>query len=355
MIKWFTILLAVCGLALGIWTVSTSGEKLPRPAPARPPSVNPFDHGIAATGLIEAASRNIVIGVPEQGLVVKVCVEVNEAVQKDQPLFELDRRSLEAEQVRAAAAVEVAEAELFRVKSLPRAEDLPPLEAAVTQAKTTLAELEDLAARTKTAFESKAATPWEDAQARYRADAARAALATAQANLARARAGAWAPELASAKARVDQARAELAALKLRIERLTVRSPIDGVVLQRNIEPGEFGSTGPGAQALVLGDISKLHVRAKVDEEDAPLLRSGARGVARLRGAVLKEYPLRMIRIEPWAQAKSQLSGATTERVDTRVVDAVFEVERDARTDETPLFLSQMVDVFIEAPAATTQP
>ena len=76
MVKWITILVAGLGLSVGIYTVATNEKTVERPAPARAPSVNPFERGIAASGIVEATSRNIGVAPPDAGLVTEVLVEV---------------------------------------------------------------------------------------------------------------------------------------------------------------------------------------------------------------------------------------------------------------------------------------
>ncbi|MCX5661920.1 MAG: HlyD family efflux transporter periplasmic adaptor subunit [Planctomycetota bacterium] len=354
MVKWLTIMLALAGLAMGIYTVATAHEPLPKPPPAQPPSVNPYARGIAATGLVEAASRNVSVASPEPGLVVEVVAQPNAVVRKGDPLFIMDRRPLEAELVRMAAAVDVAKAELERIESQPRAEDIPPLKAALEAAKVQAADEEDQYQRTAGAFKASAASEGEVARRKFAAEAARARVEQAQATLLRMQAGAWAPELRAAKARVAQAEADVAALRIRLDRMTIRAPIDGTVMKRFIEPGEYAMTSGSAganPAMVLGDLTRLHVRAQVDEEDSSLLVAGARGTARLRGAVSREYPLRMLRIEPWAQPKNNITGLTPERVDTRVVDVVFEMVPTGEAGALP-YPGQLVDVYIETEGET---
>ena len=76
-----------------------------------------------------------------------------------------------------------------------------------------------------------------------------------------------------------------------------------------------------------------------------MLRTGAAAQARVRGQKAILVPLTMIRIEPLAQPKVQLSGATTERVDTRVLEVLFRVQGSAT-----LYPGQLVDVFIDGGA-----
>ncbi|MGE3109355.1 MAG: HlyD family secretion protein [Phycisphaerales bacterium] len=348
MTKWITILLCLVGLAIGAFAVATSGEKPPNPPPLAAPSVNPYANGIAASGSIEAESRNVSISPPVGGLVMAMLVHVNESVKVGQDLFRLDSRDLQAQLLREEAALRVARAQLGRLKAQPREEDLPPLRAEVARAKARLADMQFWYDTLSKATSDNAVNPTELTRTRFALEAAQADLATAETNLARAQAGAWSEDIAISEAQVGQAQANVDAVKALIERMTVRSPIDGVVLKRNIEPGAFAraeSTDPGSAALVIGDLSTLHVRARVDEEDTPRLREGAASVLRVRGASEQAIPLKMVRIEPLAEPKVTLTGSVTERVDTRVVEVVFEV-----TGKTPfrLFPGQVVDVYIEA-------
>ncbi len=344
MIKWLTILVACLGLGVALYAVATEGQdRVVPPAPAAPPSVNPFARGIAAAGTVEAASRNIAIAPPEGGLVAEVFAPVGGSVKRNDPLFRLDTRLLEAELVRARSAEVASAARLARLKAQPRAEDVPALEAAVARATAQLADAEDQLEDTRRAATSQAVSASEMSRRSFAVDVARAELRQNDARLKLVQAGAWGPDVAVAEAELSQAQAEVQSIQLRIDRLTVRSPIDGVVLKRNIEPAQFVSTA--ASAMVVGDLSTLRVRARVDEEDAPLLRDRARGVARVRGVESESLDLRWLWVEPLAQPKTELTGATVERVDTRVVEVMFEITGRARAR---LFAGQVVDVFIDA-------
>ncbi len=63
---------------------------------------------------------------------------------------------------------------------------------------------------------------------------------------------------------VGQAQANLALLEAQLAKLKVVSPMDGVILTRNIEPGEF--VQPGAAALTMGDLSQLTITVYVPED-----------------------------------------------------------------------------------------
>lgn len=346
MFRWIVIVIALIGVGVGVYSAATTQEQLPKPPPAQPPSVNPYPHGIAATGLVEAATRNIAIAAPEPGLVTAVQAQVGERIRKDQPLFEIDRRPLEAELLRARAGKTAAEAELARMRALPRPEDIPPLEAAVQQAQARVKDATDEFERVSAALAKDAATQSEVNRKRYAMEAAQAELAAAKANLAKMKAGAWAREIAVTQAQLAAADADIDALCVRIERLTVRSPIDGTVIKRNIEPGEFATPADAEPAMVVGDVSSLNIRAQVDEQDVAMLKEGAAGLARPRGPVETLMPLTMLRIEPLAMPKRQITGMASELVDTRVVEVLFRV---ADSKGVAIYPGQLVDVFIDVP------
>lgn len=364
MIRLITIVLAVAGVCVGVWAVTVSKQEKPVLALARPPSVNPFPNGVAALGFVEARGRNVNIAAPEAGLVTGVLADVGDAVKAGQPLLQLDTRSLEAELVRAEAAVRAGESEIARWRSLPRAEDVPPLEAAVARAQAQVNDREEQYRLTAQAQLRGAATSRDESSSRFALEAAKAEAARAQADLAKVKAGGWQADYAVLAANVESARAQAGSLRVLIERLTVKAPRDGVILRRQIEPGEY--TAPSgfagsAPALILGDLSRLNVRAQVDEEDIALVAASAKAVCRTRGAFTREIALRLVRIEPFARPKSDLSGANAERTDTRIIDVVFEMDGVAgggaggdAGSATPggpsLYPGQAVDVFIDAAA-----
>jgi hypothetical protein len=99
---------------------------------------------------------------------------------------------------------------------------------------------------------------------------------------------------------------------------------------------------------VIGDLSKLNVRAQVDEEDIGLVGMSSKAIGRTRGAVQRELELKIVRIEPYARPKPTLSGSNIERTDTRVIDVVLEVVGAAGSkEEYRLVPGQAVDVFLD--------
>ena len=345
MFKRFSILLSIIGLVIIVYVVATSNREIPSPPPAAPPSVNPFPRGIAGLGMVETAGREVNVAATESGRVIEVFVEVGDVVKAADQLFRLDDTMMRSELMRAEGARAAAAAELSRIESWPRDEDIPALRASADEARSRLADAQDRYTKLTAASERNAATPDEVDRQRFLVETSRATAAVAQANLDRLLAGPWKADVDVAKATLAQRESEMQAIGLRLENLTVRATRDGSILKRNIDPGEYAATGMGGgmPALVLGDLSRLQLRAQVDEEDATLLRMGAEGRGRVRGQDPREVSLKMIRIEPLALPKSQITNSNTELIDTRVIEVIFEV---LPGDRPPLYPGQVLDVFI---------
>src|SRR6185295_11148572 len=124
----------------------------------------------------------------------------------------------------------------------------------------------------------------------------------------------------------------------------VRAPTRGVVLQINVRAGEFAPSGAlQAPLMLFGKLERMHLRVDVDENDAWRFRKDAAAVAFVRGNRQMKTDLRLERVEPYVVPKRSLTGDSTERVDTRVMQAVYSFPRAA----LPVYVGQQMDVFIE--------
>lgn len=94
----------------------------------------------------------------------------------------------------------------------------------------------------------------------------------------------------------------------------------------------------------------LHIRVDVDEHEAWRVRPQAEAVVAVRGNANLKVPLTFVRFEPLVVPKRSLTGDSTERVDTRVLQVIYRIEDDSQR----LFVSQQMDVFIEAADLKTE-
>ncbi|MCG3136591.1 MAG: Inner membrane protein YibH [Phycisphaerae bacterium] len=325
--------------------VSTNQESWPQKDPPHPPGENPFRAAVAGSGLIEPQSENIEISSPVPGLVRELFVAVGQQVRRGDALLKLDDRALQAElQVRTAAFAS-AEAELNRLEQLPRPEEIPVAQASVTEAEALLADREFRYLHTKKLYEEGKSNEFEFVTAEQAYKLAQAQLARAQAELKLLEAGSWESDRQVARAAVEQARAAVEQVKTELDRLIVRATVDGEILQVDVRPGEFVATPPLQPLIVLGDLSKLHARVDIDENDIPRLNTAASAKAFARGAPQEAFTLHFVRIEPYVIPKRSLTGQTFERVDTRVLQLIYVID----APPGKLFVGQQVDVFIDSP------
>jgi len=147
-----------------------------------------------------------------------------------------------------------------------------------------------------------------------------------------------------AAARLELAQAELDQAKVELDRAVVRAPISGMVLKVNLRKGEYAQAGGLAVPLMtMGNVDPLHVRADIDEADSARICGESPAVARLRGDPAIAVKLSFVRFEPYVVPKRSLTDDTAERVDTRVLQAIYAYPPAA----FPAFVGQLVDVFIE--------
>jgi HlyD family secretion protein len=298
--KYILPLVALAGVAFAIFTVVWGDKTRPSVPPVSDAAQSPYQSSVAGSGIVEASTENISIGTQIAGIVSKIFVEIGSDVSAGDPLFKIDDRSLLAELNVRRAAVQVAEAQLADAQyELALAESL-----SVER----IASVEEL-------------------------DKDRFAAQKAQAQL-------------------GQAKAELESINTELERLTVRAPVAGQVLQLKVHLGEFAQVAPTTAGqpplILLGSVTPLHVRVDVDENDASRVSTGTPAIGYVRGNKNITTPLKFVRFEPYVVPKKSLTGDSTERVDTRVLQVIFSFERG----NLPIYVGQQMDVFIGTPEST---
>lgn len=289
--KSFVFILAFLGILSAIWVAKKGVEPPPEVPPRIEPSQKPYSKGIAASGIIEAVGENFCLGSPEDGIVQHVYKNVWDEVKKGDPLFQLDTRVLEAELKVAEAKEEVALAQHQRIH--------------------------DQFQRLRSIKNSRAISQEE---LRSKENEARIATST-----------------------LHQMKKEREKVAVLMDRLTIRSPLDGIVIQKNIKVGEHLVSG-GTPPMILGNMAQFQVRADVDEYNASRLKAGAAGIAYPKNCPNHAIPLTFIRIDPYVVPKMSLTGSSQEKVDTRVLQVIYTFEKPA---ELSLYIGQQVDVYIE--------
>lgn len=288
--KSLSFYLAIFGILSAIVFSHITG-RAPAPAVfAKKPPVAPFSDYIAATGIIESEDKNIEVGPPEGGLVEKLWFNVGDRVQKGDPLFQIDTRNLVAK--------------------------LAVQETNILLEKANLQKNMALLARYNSVKDPRSISK-EDLQTRQ--DDVR---------------------IAEMKLKVKGAEAE--ETRLQIERLTVRTPKDGIILQQNVREGEYIATD---KALILiGNVEQLQVRADIDEQNAGYFNKDMPAIAFPKNNSSIVIPLKFVRVEPFVIPKQSLTGSSQERVDTRVLQVIYAFNPP---ENYHVYVGLQVDVYIE--------
>jgi HlyD family secretion protein len=259
--KWIWIVVVVlllAGAAFGVRAALKPSKDID-PSKLATVEMGSIARSVVATGKIEPRST-VEVKSKASGIVKKIYVEYGDIVKQGQILAELDKEELQARlreskaNVQAAeAAEEASTASLERNKSEAEGPDLPFLKSGMDRARKL--HKEGLIAQSLV----------EDAEKLYQM--ALNKQATAQRALAVSRA-----DITRSKAQVAQARAMLERTEEDLRNSTIVSPIDGLVLSRDVEIGNAVSSilvvGSNATLLFkLGDVSDVFVRGKVDQAD----------------------------------------------------------------------------------------
>ncbi|MEA2707487.1 MAG: HlyD family secretion protein [Phycisphaerales bacterium] len=303
--------LAALGVLFAVYSVVTGQRQVPPAQPVTEPAQPKYASYVAGAGIVETSTENIAVGTFVPGVVTEMFVKVGDQVKAGAPLFKVDDRDLQAElEVRRAFAKSAA--------------------ARVATENASLADARNQLERWQTVTDVQAVSKDEVDRKRFAVQIQEAKLAQAQAE-------------------VQSAEAQVRATQIEMDRRVIKAPVDGELLQVKVRLGEYAPAGSLAQPLMLmGNTKTLHVRVDVDENDAWRVRADAPATGYVRGNRDINTSLRFVRIEPYVIPKRSLTGDSTERVDTRVLQVLYAFEGG----QLPIYVGQQMDVFIDAPPAS---
>jgi HlyD family secretion protein len=225
---------------------------------------------VSATGNLQPTNE-VEVGSELSGLVTDVNVDNNDRVTKDQVLAKLDTSRLQDAIVQGQAALQSAQASVAQAQ------------ASEQQARATMARYQEV--RQLSNGKVPSATEMD----------------TAQADLARAIA-----VVRTAEAAVAQARAQLSSDQTSFSKATIRSPVTGVVLSRQVDPGQTVAASFNAPVLFLiaEDLSKMRLEVKVDEADVGEVDAGQTATFQVDAFPGRTFPARVQRVDVGANASS---------------------------------------------------
>jgi len=252
--RWFTVLLVGIAVVVGVMRLRAS-----RPEPGAQYQMDTVERGtltvtITATGELKSLTQ-VNIGTEISGIVESVNVDFNSPVRVGQILAQVNTEKIEAQAAQARAALLSAEAK--RLQS----------QATFKEAQAELAKLEHVRELSGGRVPS-----------RHEIDSQEATVKRAEA------------EEAVSAAQVTQSRASLAAIETDIRKAVIRSPIDGIVLDRQVDPGQTVAASFQTPTLftLAEDLTRMKLIIDVDEADIGTVRVGQHAIFRVDA-----YPDRM--------------------------------------------------------------
>ncbi len=318
-----TLVALVVGGAYALWrsTRGTSAPEYQTEAVTRGALVVT----VSATGNLQPTNQ-VDVGSELSGTIDTVLVDDNDRVRKGQLIARIKPDIFEARVNQARADLEDAEAAVLnQTANLERARaDVDSARAGVVSARaqTAKADVQRLDAKrdldrklelfdkelisrsdrdTAQATHDAAAAQLETAQAQERVLASQAQMAEAQVRVAEAL-------LKSAQAQVKQKKAALDQLLVDLDHTLIRSPIDGVVLARKVEPGQTVAAALQSPVLftLAENLSQMELQVDVDEADVGYVREDQRATFTVDAYPGRKYPARIRRVNFGSQTKERV-------------------------------------------------
>jgi HlyD family secretion protein len=258
-----------------------------------------------ATGYIIAAHK-IELASKVSGRVAWIGVEKGDKVKQGQVLVRLEDEEFRARVTEAQGQLNSLKAQLTALENGSRPEETARSQADLEQVRADLENARVTLNRTRSLVEQgiMSKQTLDDAQARYDAQVAR--FASFEKTHALVRKGPRQEEIEAMRAQVKQAEGSLAFAQTQLDNTVITAPISGAILERNVERGEFVSTGfvgdRGAKGYVvsLADLNDLQVELDISQNDFAKLGTRQPGVVMADAYPDRKYQGEIAEISPEA-------------------------------------------------------
>jgi HlyD family secretion protein len=285
-------------IAVGVIVAKSGGTKID---PSKLAKVEKGDlaKSVVATGKVTPITK-VEVKSKASGIVKKLLVDYGDRVKKGQLLCQLDKVEIEAQVEQSKAALEAAEANLKsseadfeRAKVDAEGPDVPPLKRAYDRAIN----------MAKDGVVSASAL--DDAEKNY-------TMAVNKQNVAKAQVSVLKAKIAQAQAVVAEDQANLKQLEEQLSYTDIVSPIDGIVLSRDVQMGDAVSSilvlGSSATlVMTLGDTSEVYVKGKVDESDIGKVYLGQPARIKVESFKDKTFQGKVTKISPMGVEKDNVT------------------------------------------------
>jgi HlyD family secretion protein len=293
-----------------------------------------------APGRVEAWSGEIKIAAPVIGMIGEVLVKPNDKVVAGEPLIRLHDDEVQARLTAAEAQIAVRKRARNDQNPSSRAADRRKAEDAVADAERALVEAR--AARDRAVIERRAGGGSDAAVETARANLTRAQdrLKQQKAELRRVENDSGTPLPTQLEGQLNIARAELLVAEAAAEKMIIRAPITGSVLQVNAKNGELASPSTPQPLVLLGDLSALRVRAELDERDLGEIKVGQSVLVRAAAFRGRDFAGKVSFIAPIVEPGRISARGQRNLTDVDVVEVLVDL-----TEPGPLAVGMKVDVY----------
>jgi HlyD family secretion protein len=220
---------------------------------------------VSATGTVNPVTV-VQVGSQVSGQLKEIYVDFNSAVKKDQVIAQIDPDSFQLRVNQAAADVEGARATVLTQRA-----NVAALNAEVSRARVSLADSEREFQRNKMLHEKNfvSAAALDKAEFAYRA-------AQEQVKVSQAQLAVGESQVRNVEAIVRQRESQLSQAKVDLDRTTIRAPVDGIVIEKAVEPGQTVAASLQAPKLfvIAQDLRRMQVDTSIDEAEVGRIREG---------------------------------------------------------------------------------
>lgn len=225
---------------------------------------------IQVSGTIEATEVNLTARL--SGTLEFVSVKAGDEVKKGQVVSRLIRSDLMAQKERDALGVQKAEAQLDDLTAGAREQEITEVRAAVNTARTSYEKASTDYDRAKQLLQEGAISQADFEKAETNLQTVKNQLDSAKARLDLLESGNRPDQIKAARIELERSRTVLQAAESLLDDTNIASPLDGTVVTRNFEPGEFVSTG--AAVATVADLKDLWIKVYISTDDLPKIKLG---------------------------------------------------------------------------------
>jgi HlyD family secretion protein len=296
-----------------------------------------------APGRVEPQSGEIKIAAPVLGRIGEVFVKVNDRVFAGEALIRVEDNEAQARLVAAEEQVALHKRARNEQRASGRATGRRDAEDAVADSEQAVVDAWSALDRAAAARRAEKGSDAEVDAARARLTRAQDRLKQQKLDLRRIEIEFGAPLPTRTEGELNIARADLVGAEAAVEKLTIRAPIAGTVLQVNAKAGELAMPSAPQPLLLLGDTSAMRVRAEVDERDVAGIKIGQTALVRSAAFRDHEFAGKVLSIAPIVQSSRISSRDQRNLTDVNVAEVVVDL-----AEPGSLTVGMNVDVYFRS-------